>query len=152
MARTAGIIFSAVMIFTAGLITILFGAMTMFMAISYALGTGGVRGDLGASAISAAVVSIGLGGWGIASGVGTAKMREWARISMLAFGAISVVIAAFGALQMALDPSAGVTYMEGHYLGSIRPEMMAFYVALSALGVFWLYFFSRDGVKAQFAS
>ena len=71
---------------------------------------------------------------------------------MLAFGAIFFVIAAFGALEMVLDPYVGVSYMDGAYMGSIRPEMMAFYGVVTALGAFWLYFFSRKSVKAQFWS
>jgi hypothetical protein len=152
MARTAGIIFSALMIFTVGLITLLFGAFTVFMAISYAIATSSAAGFFGPLAIPVAVVLIGFGGWGVASGVAVAKMRGWARISMLAFGAIFVAIAAFGALKMALDPQLGVSYLEGVYLGSIRPEMTAFYGVLAALGVFWLYFFSGNSVKARFSS
>lgn len=152
MARTTGVIFSAVMIFAAGLITFLFGALTMWMGIAYATRTDSRPGYFGPFAIPAAVVLIGLGGWGVSSGVGIVRMREWARISMLAFGAIFVVIAAFGALEMALDPRLGVTYMEGIYVGSARPEMMAFYGVIAALGVFWLGFLSRKRVKAQFSS
>jgi hypothetical protein len=149
MGRTAGIIFSAVMIYIVGLITFLFGGVTMSMAISDASGAGSARGYFGPFAIPAAIVLIGLGGWGIASGVGIGKMREWARISMLAFGAILFVIAVFGMLEMILDPHAGVTYLEGVYAGSIRVEMMAFFAWLAALGGFWLYFFSRNSVKVQ---
>jgi hypothetical protein len=152
MARTAGIIFSAVMIFAAGLITFLFGALTMWMGIAYSTRPDSRPGYFGSFAIPAAAVLIGLGGWGISSGVGIVKMREWARISMLAFGAIFVVIAAFGALEIALDPRVGVTYLEGNYVGSIRPEMMAFYGVIAALGVFWLGFLSRNSVKARFSS
>jgi hypothetical protein len=150
MARTVGIIFSAVMIFTVGLVTFLFGAMMMYFAVLNELGTASAFG--GSFAIPLAVVLIGLGGWGIAAGVATVKMKEWARISMLVFGAILFVIAAFGALEMARDPYVGVSYIEGAYMGSIRPEMMVFYGVLAVVGAFWLYFFSRNSVKAQFAS
>jgi hypothetical protein len=148
MAHTVGIIFSAVMVFTIGLVAFCFGVLEMSMAISNTPGTG----DFGAYPIAAAIVLIGLGGWGIASGLGIAKMREWARISMFALGAIFVVIAVFGSLEMARDPQVGVSYTEGVYMGSIRPEMMAFYAVLAALGVFWLLFFSRNSVKVRFAS
>jgi hypothetical protein len=148
MAHTVGITFSAVMVFTTGLVAFCFGALEISMAISNTPGTG----DFGSYPIPAATVLIGLGGWGIASGLGIAKMRGWARISMVALGAILFVLVVFGALEMALDPHFGVTYMEGVYMGSIRPEMMAFYAVLAALGVFWLYFFSRNSMKARFPS
>jgi hypothetical protein len=41
---------------------------------------------------------------------------------------------------MSHDPYVGVTYMEGIYMGSIRPEMMAFYGVVATPGVFWLFF------------
>jgi hypothetical protein len=149
MVRTVGIVFSAVMVFTAGLVTFLFGTMTMYLAIVNERGTASAPG--GSSAIPLAIILIGLGGLGVATGVAIVKLKAWARISMLAFGAILCVIAAFGALEMALDPYAGVSIYEG-MMGSIRPEMMVFYGVLAAFGVFWLYFFSRNTVKAQFAS
>jgi hypothetical protein len=148
MARTVGIVFSVVMVFTIELVAFCFGVLMMSMAIS---NTPGTR-DFESYPIPAATVFIGLGGWGIASGLGIVKMREWARISMLAFGAILFAIAAFGALEMALDPNAGLVFLQGGYLGSGRPEMMAFYGGLGALGAFWLYFFSRNNVKARFPS
>ena len=149
MGRTAVIVLSSVVIFTVGLITSLFGALNI---ISDMNGRGSAAGYFGSFTIPAAIALIGLGGWGVASGVGISKMKEWARISMLAFGAIFFVIAAFGALEMVLDPYVGVSYMDGAYMGSIRPEMMAFYGVVTALGAFWLYFFSRKSVKAQFWS
>jgi hypothetical protein len=147
MARTVGIIFSAVIVFIAGLITFFFGAMTMSLAIMNERGTASAPG--GSFAIP---LAIGLGGWGIASGLGIVKMREWARISMLALGVILFAIAVFGAMEMARYPNVGVSYMEDAYIGSIRPEMMAFYGVVAALSVFWVFFFSRNSVKARFAS
>jgi hypothetical protein len=148
MAHTVGIILSAVMAFTTGLVAFCIGVLEMSMVISNTHGTG----DFGSYPIPVATVLIGLGVWGIASGLGIAKMREWARISMVALGATLFALVALGALEMALHPNVGITYMEGVYMGSIRPEMMAFYAVLAALGAFWLYFFSRNGVKARFPS
>jgi hypothetical protein len=108
MAHTVGIILSVVMVFTAGLVTFLFGAMTMSLAILNERGTASAPG--GSFAIPLAIISIGLGGWGVATGVAIVKMKEWARISMLALGAVLFVIVVFGALEMAHDPHVGVTY------------------------------------------
>jgi hypothetical protein len=150
MAHTVGVIFSAVMVFTAGLVTLFFGAMTMSLAVLNERGTASAPG--GSFAIPLAIVLIGLGGWGIATGVAIVKMKAWARVSMLAFGALLFAIAACGALEMVRNPYVGVSYIEGAYMGSIRPEMMAFYGVLAALGAFWLYFFSRNIVKVRFPS
>jgi hypothetical protein len=148
MAHTVGIILSAVMVFTAGLVTFLFGAMTMSLALVNERGTASAPG--GSLAIPLAIVLTGLGGWGVATGLAIAKSKTWARISMLAFGALLFAIAAFGALEMALDPRVGLVYLEEAYLGSYRSEMMALYGVLASLGAFWLYFFSRNSVKARF--
>jgi len=151
MAHTAGIIFSAVMVFIIGLITSLFGALTMSVAITNTSGTGFAPGYFGSFTIPAAIALIALGGWGIASGLGIVKMREWARKSMLAFGAILFVIAVFAALELVLDPDAGVYSLEGIYMEGIRVELIAFFAWLAALGAFWLYFFSSNSVKARFS-
>ena len=92
MAHTVGVIFSAVMVFTAGLVTLFFGAMTMSLAVLNERGTASAPG--GSFAIPLAIVLIGLGGWGIATGVAIVKMKAWARVSMLAFGALLFAIAA----------------------------------------------------------
>ena len=70
---------------------------------------------------------------------------------MLIFGAISLLIAIPGALEMFLDPRAGVLYLEDAYVGSIRPEMMALYGCLAAFGGFLLYFLNKESVKSQFS-
>jgi hypothetical protein len=151
MTDTAGIIFSVVIVFVIGLITLLFGVQTMFVAISSPNAAGLTLGYFGPLTIQASVALIAFGGWGIASGFGIVKTREWARKSMLAFGAISFVIAVVGTLKLLLDPYAGITSLEGIYMGDHRVEMMVFFAWLAILGAFWLYFFSSKNVKARFS-
>jgi hypothetical protein len=155
VARTIGMILSAVMVFVVSAIALLLGALAASGILLGLADHSPLARDQAAGyflAIAAAAVFIGLGGWGIATGVGIIQASEWARISLLVFGAIFLVGPAFGSLAMILDPRAGVTYIEGAYLGSIRPEMAAFYGALAALGVFWLCFFSSKSVKARFSA
>jgi hypothetical protein len=77
MARTVGIIFSAVIVFTAGLVTFLFGAMTMHLAVLNERGTASAPG--GYFAIPLAIILIVLGGLGVPTGVAIVKMKVWAR-------------------------------------------------------------------------
>jgi hypothetical protein len=152
---TTGIIFSAVTVFIIGLLTLLFGALTMSAAIASTTGTDFAPRYLGPFTIPeipAAIALIAVGGWGIACGLAIVKRREWARKSMLAFGAIVFVVAIFGALGLILDPGAGVMSLEGIYMGGIRPELMALFVWLAGLGAFWLYFFVSKSVKERFAA
>jgi hypothetical protein len=151
MARTAEIIFLAVLVFMGSAVTMSLGALMAWKAIiDYPNWTSPAGGFFGYYVMAASIVVIGLGGWGIASGVGILNARQWARVSMLVFGAISLLVAIPGALEMFLDSRAGVSYLEGGYLGSIRPEMMALYGCLAAFGVFSLYFLNKKSVKSQF--
>jgi hypothetical protein len=151
MARTAEIIFLAVLVFTGSAVTMSLGASMAWEAIiDYPNWTSPAGGFFEYYVMAASIIVIGLGGWGIASGVGVLNARQWARISMLILGAISLRIAILGALKMFLDPRAGVSYLEDSYLGSIRPEMMALYGCLAAFGAFSLYFLNKESVKSQF--
>jgi hypothetical protein len=151
MARTAEIIFLAVLVFIGSAVTMSLGALTAWGAIiNYPDWTTPAGGVFGYYVMAASIVVIGLGGWGIASGIGILNTRQWARISILIFGAISLLVAITGALEMFLDPRAGVSYLEGVYVGSIRREMMALYGCLAAFGAFSLYFFNKESVKSQF--
>ncbi|MGB6482449.1 MAG: hypothetical protein WBE86_03065 [Candidatus Acidiferrales bacterium] len=150
MARTFEIVFLAVPVFVCSAVTMSLGALMAWEGIvSYPNWTSPAGGFFEYYAMAASIIVIGLGGWGIASGVGILNTRQWARISTLIFGAISLLIAILGALEMFLDPRAGVTYLEG-YVGSIRPEMMALYGCLGAFGAFSLYCFNKKSVKSQF--
>lgn len=142
-----GVIFSALMVLVVAALALLFGALATHIAIS----TGIRTGDLDLFAILATIALIGFGGWGIASAVGIVKMRKWARISILAFGAISLAVAILGTAKMVLDPAFGISYLEGVYMGSIRAEIMALLAWLAGLGGFWLYFFNRSNIKARFS-
>jgi hypothetical protein len=151
MARTAEIIFLAVLVFSGSAVTMSVGALMAWKAIiRYPNWTSPAGGFFGYYVMAASIIIIGLGGWAIASGVGILNTSQWARISTLIFGTISLLIAIPGALEMFLDPRAGVSYLEGSYVGSIRPEMMALYGCLAAFGALSLYLFNKESVKSQF--
>jgi hypothetical protein len=147
MMRTIGVIFSALMIFVVSLLALLLGALATNIVISTKTRTGAL--DL--FTILIAIVSFAMCGWGFACGVGIVKRREWARTSMLAFGAILLAIAVLGTAKMVLDPTVGLSYLESAYLGSIRPELIPFLACFAAPGGFWLYFFTRNSLKTQFS-
>jgi hypothetical protein len=157
MARTAGIISSAVVVFIGSAVAMLLGALVASIAISkypnWTSPAGGVGGVFGYYVMAASIIVIGLGGWGIASGVGILNARPWARTSMLVFGAILLVVVIPAALEMVVDPHVGIVspYLESPYRVNMRAEMMAFYGLLAMLGGFWLYFFNKKSVKAQFS-
>jgi hypothetical protein len=107
-----------------------------------------VEGDSWCYAVAVAILLIGLGLWGFASGRGLAKTKQWARFSTLIFAATSVVIAISGAVQMTLDPRVGA--LDEGKVRSVRPEMIVFYGLLAAFGGFALYFLNTRSVRSKF--
>jgi len=144
--------FSAVVIFIGSAVAMLLGALIASIDIlaktSWTSPAGGVFGDY---VMPALIISIGLGGDCVRGG--NHQQKEWARTSMLVFGGILLVVVIPAALEMVMDPYAGIISRyppESNYRVNMRAEMMAFYGLLAALGGFWLYFFNKKSVKAQF--
>ncbi len=101
-------------------------------------------------AVAVAILLIGFGIWGIASGRGLIKNKQWARFSILIFAAISVLMAISGALQMLLDPRVGA--LDVGKTRSFRPEMIVFYGLLATFGVFSLYFLNTRSIRTKFVA
>jgi hypothetical protein len=154
MARAAGILFSAGVVFIGSAVATLLGALIASIDIlSKTSWTSPALGVFGYYLMAASIIFIALGGWGIASGVGIIQRRKRARTSVLVFGGILLVVVIRAALEMVMDPGAGILSAyppESNYRVNVRAEMMAFYGLLAALGGFWLYFFNKESVKAQF--
>jgi hypothetical protein len=94
MSRSTGITVSAVVVIIGSTFTVLCGAM-MVLASFLALNSNraadapvNLRYILGIEA----VVTFAFGGWGLASGIGLLKTKEWAGISTLVYAAILVFI------------------------------------------------------------
>jgi hypothetical protein len=95
-----------------------------------------------------------LAAWGILTGIGLFRLKEWARISTIIFSVLLILQSSFGLLLalvmpilarqiQAVDPSALA-------IGSIF--IAVFSLALLGLGIWWLVFFLRKKVREQFAS
>ena len=131
-------------------------ALTTFLGALMACGTiihypdKAVEGDSWYFAVAVAILLIGFGIWGIASGWGLIKTRQWARFSTLIFAAISVLVAISGALQMFLDPRVGA--LDEGKIRSFRPGMFVFYGLLDAFGAFSLYCLNTRSVRSKFGA
>jgi uncharacterized membrane protein (DUF2068 family) len=106
-----------------------------------------------------ALMAFGFGAWGIASAVGLLRLREWARISTIVFSAIFLLFAIFPMLMLLMIPplplestklAQGTSSEEITHL--IRIGMAAVYLIPAAVAVWWLIFFNRGAVKAQFVA
>jgi hypothetical protein len=90
-----------------------------------------------------------LGGWGVATGIGLLRKWRWARISMLVFCFILVIIGSFLFLVILVAPSRDP---RGWTLELIfgKVLLMAVLFLPPFVGVRWCLYFTRRSVKSHF--
>jgi hypothetical protein len=90
--------------------------------------------------------------WGIITAVGLLQLKNWARISTIVISILLIVFGAFGILSSMIfflkpPPAAGVDPKAFTIIGAITATLS---VAQIGIGIWWMVFFNRAGVKAQF--
>src|SRR5260370_1820109 len=93
--------------------------------------------------------------FGIATGIGLILLRNWARISALIWGGLSVFVGAIGipiVFFIPLVPRANVTNLSADGMQAVRWILLFFYGLPLIAGIWWLILFNRKTVKAQFAA
>jgi len=90
--------------------------------------------------------------WGIVTAVGLLQLKNWARISTIVFSILLMVFGAFGILTSMVfflkpPPGNGVDPKMFTIIGAFTA---AFALAQIGIGIWWMVFFNRAGVKAQF--
>ena len=93
--------------------------------------------------------------WGIATGINLLHLREWARMSMLAFSGLLLVISVPGILMMLFMPFPAAPKtpdpaLMQRVMAATRVGMVVLYALLTVLAAWWLYFFNSRPVKEQF--
>lgn len=91
--------------------------------------------------------------WGVATSVGLYRLKNWARISIIVFSALLIIMCAFGvltALVMPLPPQSSRPPESAFVF--VRWFMGLFALANASIGVWWLVFFTRPKVQIQFVS
>src|SRR5262249_54651181 len=93
------------------------------------------------------------GVWGIVTAIGLLQLKNWARISIIV---LSVLLLAFGliiglssSVFFLTKPPPGMDRQEAAFVGVFMGMLAA---TLIGLGTWWLVFFNRAKVKAQFAA
>jgi hypothetical protein len=91
--------------------------------------------------------------WGIFTGIGLWRLKYWARISMIVFAVLLTMMAGFAVLTslvvpFPVPPNSGVS---PSVMNGIRIVMGVFWLTLLGVGIWWVVFFNRSKVKAQFA-
>ena len=158
MRRPASVTIAAVVIFVGSGLALLAAA---FMLLGFAVMPAGnmpaFTRDVG---VVMSLFILGLGGWGIATGVSLLQLREWARISMIVFSGLLLVMAVPGLLMMlvmplptppviAIPPGEAIPPLE-HLMTAVRIGMAIFYALLALLGGWWLYFFNTRPIRELF--
>jgi hypothetical protein len=105
--------------------------------------------------ILTAVLFFAAGAWGISTGMGLLRIREWSRISMLVFSALMLFICIPGLLMFLSMPfpppgTAPSPQLTKNMLMGTKIFLTLFYAFLAVLGGWWLYFFNKRSTKEQF--
>jgi hypothetical protein len=103
-------------------------------------------GFVGVAFIAAAAV------WGLASGIGLLRYRNWARISTLVWSGITVPV---GTLALLFSLTMKFPVPPGAPQGAdaaVRGFLVIFYALPIAIGIWWLILFTRKRTVAMFTS
>jgi len=158
MKRPAGVTISAMVVFIGSGLTLLSGVL-MILAFAV-MPSDSTPAFTRSGGLIMSVFMLGLAAWGIATGVNLLHMREWARISMIVFSGLLLVMAVPGLLMMIVMPlptppvpavpnGEAIPPLE-HFMTAVRIGLAVFYALLALLGGWWVYFFNSRPIREQF--
>ena len=155
MNRSVGVTVTAVIVLFGSGLTLLAGVMMLFASSSDLPIPENQVHFLKYFMVFLALVLFAAAAWGIASGTGLMRLREWSRISMLVFSALLLFVCIPGLLMFLLMPfpppgTAPSPELTKEMLAATRIFMAVLYGILAALGGWWIYFFNKRSTKDQF--
>jgi len=155
MNRSVGVTVSAVVVLLGSGLTLLAGVMMLFASSSDLPIPENQVHFLKYFMVFLALVLFAAAAWGIASGTGLMRLREWSRISMLVFSALLLFVCIPGLLMFLFMPfpppgTAPSPELTKEMLAATRIFMAVLYGILAALGGWWIYFFNKRSTKDQF--
>jgi hypothetical protein len=159
MKRPAGVTIAAVVVFIGSGLALLFGAL-MILAFAVTPASDSMPAFTRVTVLVTSLIMLGLAAWGIATGINLLQLREWARISVIVFSGLLLVMAVPGLLMMlviplptppvsAVPPGQSTVPLE-HLMTVVRIGMAIFYALLALLGGWWLYFFNTRPIREIF--
>ncbi len=159
MKRPAGVTIAAVAVFIGCALTLLSVALMIF-AFALMPATDSTPAFTRGAGLIMAIFMLGFAAWGIATGISLLQLREWARISMIVFSGLLLVMAVPGLIMMlviplptppasALPPGEAMPPL-AHLMTVVRIGMAVFYALLALLGGWWLYFFNSRPIREIF--
>jgi hypothetical protein len=90
--------------------------------------------------------------FGIFTGVGLLRLRNWARISALVWAGISVPLSGLVMLVFAVVPMPPPPNASANFIYFVRGFLLLFYGLPFGIGVWWLILFTRRAITDQFAA
>jgi hypothetical protein len=97
------------------------------------------------------VVWLGIAVFGVATGVGILRLKNWARISALAWAAISAGLCSIILLFSMVMPFPTPSGERPISMFAVRMIVIVFYSIPVAVGIWWLILFNRPRVRAEFS-
>jgi hypothetical protein len=91
-----------------------------------------------------------IGAWVLLSGVALLRCRNWARISAIVIGALLVLFCLPSALVTALESAITPDNGAAQIAPMLRMFSVIWNLTLGAMGLWWLFYFTRRTVKDQF--
>jgi hypothetical protein len=159
MRRPAGVTIAAVAVFIGCALTLL-SAMLMIFAFAVLPATDSTPALTRGAGLIMSIFMLGFAAWGIATGINLLQLRDWARISMIVFSGLLLVMAVPGLLMMLVMPLPTPPVSAGppgeampplaHLMTAVRVGMAIFYGLLALLGGWWLYFFNSRPMRETF--
>jgi hypothetical protein len=96
------------------------------------------------------VPSLAIAVWGISTALGLLRLRRWSRWSVLIFSALLILYGVTTALLMTVIPFPANA--DPAMVTLLKAAIGGFFAAVALIGAFWLIYFNRSGVRAQFGS
>src|SRR5580704_4781792 len=159
MQRPAGITISAVIVLIGSGLALLSAALMILVFAVMPAAESTPAFTRGAGLIMS-IFMLGFAAWGIASAVNLLQLREWARISMIVFSALLLVMGVPGLLMMLVMPlptPPASAYPPGdtmpspeHLMTAVRVVLAVLYALLALLGGWWIYFFNSRWIRELF--
>ncbi|HEY4979470.1 MAG TPA: hypothetical protein VII25_09920 [Candidatus Acidoferrum sp.] len=110
--------------------------------------------DVPAFASSAAAVMFGflffVALFGVFTGIGLLRLKNWARISALIWAGVTVFFSSLGVMTILLIPFPAVPTAPNVNMAAVKAFVAAFYALPILIGIWWLILFNKAAIKAQF--
>jgi hypothetical protein len=156
-ARPAGITIAAILNLIGSAFLGLLGLVSLFGLVAQVAVQPPEPGAIRVMQFIGVVLFLALSAWGVTTGIGLLRLRNWARISQLVFAALMLFGGISGALTIPFlpfptppndpDPALTQKIFSGMKIGG-----EIFYILCAILALYWLFYFARRSTADVFNS